>query len=445
MTRKYDVVVIGTGISGTTASFECASAGKKVAVVDEREFGGTCPLRGCDPKKVLVGAAEVIHRFQGIQGQGLLGNPEIDWKDLVGFKRTFTQHYPEELEKSMTGAGMELFHGKAEFTGKNSLRINGEEIAFENCLIATGAKPRPLGIPGEELVTTSEEFMEKESLPERILFIGGGYISFEFAHLAARAGSRPLILHRSDRVLKVFDPDLVEILEAASRDAGIEIEFNQTVSSVKNVSGALQAETEDGKIFSGGMVVHGAGRVPEIEKLKPDQAEILSGKRGIQVNSYLQSVSNPAVYAAGDASGTGAPLTSIATVQGEITAQNIISGPKHTFNSLTTPSVVFTLPVLAKVGMLEPEAKNQNQGFEVKFQETSSWYNSRRIGLKHSGFKTIIEKKSGNILGAHILGHHAEDVINLFTLAIQYNLNREQLSRLPYTYPTPGFDIRYMV
>ncbi len=444
MSTIYDAVVIGTGVAGTTASFQLSEAGKKIAVIDEREFGGTCPLRGCDPKKILMGAAEIMDRFHQMEGRGLTGSPFIDWKKLIEFKRTFTRPYPDELEQSMRKAGMDLFHGQAEFTGGSSLRVNGRNISFRNCLIATGAKPRPLGIQGEDLLTLSEEFLDLEEIPENIVFIGGGFISFEFAHIAARAGSKPLILHRSSRILKPFDPDLTEKLLSASRDAGIEIKTNQTVSTISRTPHGLKALTEEGEEFIGDMIVHGAGRVPETEKLKPANAGIEAGKKGIKVNSRLQSVSNSSVYAVGDASNTGLPKTPVATVQAQIAAHNIMHTPEKEFDSITTPSVVFTLPVLAKVGMLEEEARQKNLNITVKSQDMSSWYNSRRIRLAHAGFKTLVEKKSGKILGAHILGHHAEELINLFALAIQYNLTPDQLTRLPYSYPTAMHDIRSM-
>ncbi len=444
MPETYDVIVLGTGVSGTTASFQLAEAGKKVGVADEREFGGTCPLRGCDPKKVLAGAAEIMHRFSQMENHGLAGDPVIDWNKLIAFKRTFTQPFPRQLEQSMQEAGIDTLHGQAEFSGKNTLRVKGKEFTFRHCVIATGAKPRPLDIPGKELLTTSELFMETDQLPKRIIFMGGGFISFEFAHIASRSGAEPLILHRSEQVLKQFDPDLTDTLLNASREAGIELKTNQTVTAVQKSEEGLTVSTEKGDTFNGDMVVHGAGRVPKIDKLNPAAAGIETGKRGIRVNAHLQSVSNPLIYAVGDAAGLGLPQTPVATVQGGMAAHNIIHGPEEAFDSLTTPSVIFTLPVMTKVGLLEAEAREQNLDIEVGAHDMSSWYNSRRIGLKHAACKTVVEKGSGKILGAHMLGHHAEEVINLFALAIQYNLTRDQLIRLPYSYPTAGYDIRNM-
>jgi glutathione reductase (NADPH) len=444
MSTMYDAVVIGTGVSGTTASFQLSEAGKKVAVIDERAFGGTCPLRGCDPKKILVGAAEIMDRFKLMQDRGLTGKPRIDWKELIRFKRSFTQPYPEELEQSMKKAGMDVYHGRAVFSGEHTLTVNGKIMTFRHVLIATGAEPRPLGIPGEDLITSSEQFLETEELPEKIIFIGGGYISFEFAHIAVRTGSQALILHRRGRVLKDFEPELTKKLVSASREAGIQIETNQPVNAIHPTAEGLSVSTENGDPLLCDMVVHGAGRIPQVEKLNPMAAGIKTGKKGVQTTSHLQSASNPSAYAVGDAAGIGMPLTSVATVQAQIAAHNIIHGPEQTFNSPATPRVAFTLPVLARVGLLENEARQRNLEIEVTSQDTSSWYTSRRIGLAHSGFKTLAEKSSGRILGAHILGQHADEIINLFALAIQYNLNRNQLTRLPYSYPTAGYDIRSM-
>jgi len=206
---KYDVVVIGTGSAATTVAMRCRKAGKHVAVVDSRPFGGTCALRGCDPKKVLVGAAEVIDWDGRMKEHGIHAKEvQIEWRRLMDFKRSLIKDVPRNREDEFLKAGIEAFHGRAHFVGPTALQVGNDALDAANVVIAAGSRPGDLNIPGAEHVVTSEQFLELERLPQRIVFIGGGYISFEFAHIAARAGVRATILHRGLRPLDRFDPDL---------------------------------------------------------------------------------------------------------------------------------------------------------------------------------------------------------------------------------------------
>ncbi|MDI6886508.1 MAG: NAD(P)/FAD-dependent oxidoreductase [archaeon] len=290
MVKEYDLIVIGTGAAGTTVAFECSSAGRKVAIVDSSPFGGTCALRGCDPKKILVGGAEIIDRSLSMRGRGIAKEIEINWPELMRFKRTFTDPVPESRGKSFSEAGIDAFQGRASFTGKNTLKIGDEILIGRYITVATGAKPRNLNILGEEYITTSDQFLERDTIPESITFIGGGYISFELSHVAARAGAHVRILHRSKRPLKNFDPDLVDMLIKASQDLGIEIHLNMPVDSIEKKNGKLVVHAGENKNeFESDMVVHGAGRVPAIADLNLEKAEIEADKRGFLVNEYLQS------------------------------------------------------------------------------------------------------------------------------------------------------------
>jgi glutathione reductase (NADPH) len=194
------------------------------------------------------------------------------------------------------------------------------------------------------------------------------------------------------------------------------------------------------------MVVHSAGRVPDIDDMNLEKAGIERGKKGILVNEYLQSVSNPMVYAAGDAADSGGlPLTPVATMEAHVVASNLLKGNHRQPNHLGVPTVVFTLPPLSSVGLQEDEAAKKGLKFNVKYEDTSGWYSSRRIGLKYSAYKTLVEVDTGRILGAHLLGAHAEEVINIFALAIRTGLKAEDLKTMIYAYPTSASDIGYMV
>jgi glutathione reductase (NADPH) len=194
------------------------------------------------------------------------------------------------------------------------------------------------------------------------------------------------------------------------------------------------------------MVVHAAGRVPEIDDLALEMAGVARTPAGVAVNDYLQSVSNPAVYAAGDAVASGGfPLTPVAGMQGSVVASNLLNGNHRTPNYTGIPSVVFTTPPLARVGLTEEAAKEQGLRFAVRSGDTSDWYTSRRVGLRHTGFKTLVEEGTQRILGAHLLGPHAEEVINLFGLAIRKGMGAHDLTDMVYAYPTGASDLDSML
>jgi len=194
------------------------------------------------------------------------------------------------------------------------------------------------------------------------------------------------------------------------------------------------------------MVVHAAGRVPEIDDLNLAAAGIERDKQGVRVNEFLQSVSNPAVYAAGDAAGSGGPaLTPVASYEGIIVAANLLKGNSQKPNYLGIPTVVFTIPPIAAVGLNESEARKQALKFTVKKEMTSNWYSSRRVAEKYSGFKVLTEEGTDRILGAHLLGSEAEEVINLFGVAMRSGMRATDLKHMLYAYPTRGSDVPYML
>lgn len=450
MTRQFDLVVLGAGTAATTAANKCAKAGWSVAIVDSKPYGGTCPLRGCDPKKMLRRGAEIVDAAQLMRGKGIVDDGlRIDWAELVAFKRSFTEAMPPKFESGLKKNGVATFHGAARFVGERAVEIEGEgRVEGRRILVATGAMPRPMDQPGAEHLLDNEEFMELDSLPRRIVFVGGGYISFEFAHMAARAGAEVTIINHGDRVLKGFDPDLVDRLVARSREAGIAIRPNTSLTSVEKADGAFRVEAErDGQRqrIDADLVVHGAGRVPAVEPLDPAAAGIETEGGGVKVTPGLRSVSNPAVWAAGDAAKAGGPpLTPVASYEGETAANNMLNDTDEAPDHSGVPSVVFTIPELAQVGLSEDEAKQQHPSARVVFNDTGDWFSNLRVGESCAATKVILAE-DGRILGAHLLGPEYAELINFFGLAIRLGLKADDLERMVAAYPTVGSDLGSML
>lgn len=449
MAKAFDLIVIGSGTAAATAANRCANAGWRVAVIDHLPYGGTCALRGCDPKKVLVGVAEALDRAGRMRGKGLAGSESaIDWRALMAFKRTFTERVPGMMEQSFRKRGMETHHGRARFVGPRSVEVAGETLEGRFLLIATGAKPVKLGVPGEEHLTSSTEFLELLELPNRIVLVGGGYIAAEFSHIAARAGAKVIVLQRGERMLKPFDADVVAWLTEKSRDIGIDVRLKTRLERIeKNSDGFVVHAAAEGKAepFRADLVVHAAGRIPDLDALDLKAAGVETEKGRLNLNEYLQSISNPAVYAAGDAAAKGPPLTPVSAHDGRVASANMLKGNRRKPNYMGVPSVAFTIPPIAAVGLTEEQAREQRLKFRSESLKASDWYTARRVAEPTYGFKVLIEEGTDRLLGAHLVGPHADEVINVFALAMRLGATAKELQDGIFAYPTGASDIGYML
>ena len=449
VTKRYDLVVIGTGTGASGAASRCRSAGWSVAVIDHLPFGGTCALRGCDPKKVLVGAAEAVDHSRRMRGYGVTGGePAIAWNDLIRFKRTFTGPVPPMKEKNFAENGIDAYHGRAKFRGLRSVEIGGEVLEGRFILIAVGAVPMRLGIPGEQHVITSTEFLELEQLPRNIVLLGGGFIAAEFAHIAARAGAQVTVLEQADRMLTPFDPDLVGWLMEKFHEIGIDVRLKTRVTAIEKSDGGLSVRASSNgndEVFKADLVVHAAGRVPNLQPLDLTAAGVESDQGRLKLNEFLQSLSNPAVYAVGDAAMSGPPLTPVASHDAMVAAANMLKGNHLKPNYLGVPSVAFTIPPIASVGLSEKQAREKGLKFRIHSEKVSDWYTARHVAETIYGFKVLVDVESDHILGAHLVGPHVDEVINVFALAIRKGLTAEDLKTTIFAYPTGASDIGYMV
>ncbi len=317
-----------------------------------------------------------------MRGRGITGDVKINWRDLIAFKRTFTDPVPTNQEHRYAEQGIDTYHGTARFTGLSTIEIEGQTLQARHVLIATGARPVPLGFPGAEHVITSDQFMELADLPARIVMVGGGYIAGEFSHIAARAGAKVTVLQRADRMLTRFDPKLVGWLTEKFAEIGIDVRTSTVVEAVEAASGQFRVRARSGSqtvAIEADLVVHAAGRGPDLEPLNLNVAGVAVEKGRLVLNEFLQSVSNPIVYAGGDAAAKGPPLTPVSSHDGRVVAANLLEGNRHRPDYRGVPSVAFTLPPIASVGMHETEARAAGLKFRVKSEKTGNWYTARRV------------------------------------------------------------------
>lgn len=447
--EEYDVFVIGTGSAGKKVAMAAVGAGMRVAIADNREYGGTCANRGCDPKKVLVGITETLERASDLHGKGICDMPKVNWEDLMAFKKTFVDPVPFATERDLKKAGIKMYHQSPMFLDENTLSVEGKTVKAKKIVIATGNVPMELEIPGRDHALISDDFLNLPELPESMIFIGAGYIGMEFAHIAVRCGVKVTVIESSDQILSGFDTKLVNYLQENSEGVGIKFLLNAKVNEIEKLQENFRVSAnQEGKEVeaTAEMVFNTAGRVPAVAELDLEKGNVAFGKKGISVNKFLQSTTNPSVYACGDVSDSGSlPLTPLSSQEGRVVAKNITKGNHLEFDIPITPSVVFTQPQMASVGLNEKEAREKGYDFVVKEQNVPDWYNSKRMNQNCYAFKTLVDKKTDLILGAHLLSWDAGETINLFVLAMCGKLDTHTIKSMAFTYPSWGSDIKAMI
>jgi len=447
--KTYDLIVIGTGTAASVTAFGCRKADWSVAIIDHRPYGGTCALRGCDPKKMLIAATEVIDGYERMSGiDTVKGELSIDWAALQRHKRSFTDPVPEKREQAYDKQGIDAYHRRARFTGPNSVQVNGRTLKARQIVIAAGADPVRLPIEGFEHLALSDDFLELQTLPRRIVLVGGGYIGFEFAHIAARAGAEVTILNRGKQPLAGFDPDLVALLIERTRALGVDVRLGHEVKAVRKTGAGFEVESEgpEGRVaIETDLAIHSGGRKPALEALDLDAANIAHDRGKLKLDKHFRSISNPSVYAAGDAAGGPLPLTPVAALEAHAVVDNLLENNDATVDYTGIPSVVFTLPPLARVGLLEAEAKERRLRFKVKHESVPGWFTARRVNESCYAYKILVEEGSGRILGAHLIGPEASEVINLFGFAMRSGLTADALRYATFAYPTAASDIESML
>lgn len=449
---EYDVLVIGSGTAGQTAGYHLKSNGLNVALVEKSDYpGGTCALSGCQPKKWFYEMAEIAARSNHLKKKGIIVPPETSWASILEQKNRFTYGIPDGTVEGLMNAGIDFYEGRAHFLDADEVKIGDQHLKAKYYVIATGAKPMVLPFEGSKYLITSSEFLNLKALPDRICFIGGGFISFEFAHFAARLGpegNSPVILEAGDRPLGPFDSEMVNLLVDASEAEGIRINTQVHIESVEKMNDGFKINTKSGEQFEADLLVHGAGRKADIEELNLEAAGIEVSEKGIRVDRHMRT-SNPGVFAVGDCV-DGIQLARVADFEAVLAARNILAdmakGEIDIIDYSAVPFLLFTYPQCAMVGKTEDALKDEGVDYRKSFGKNLRWPTYRRIGLGHAAYK-ILTDPDGRILGAHILSDNASGLINTLRMAMINGTTAGQLHRLSIMtpYPTRESDLIYML
>jgi glutathione reductase (NADPH) len=447
-TRVFDVVILGGGNAGMGVTVAPREAGLNVAMIEPDLLGGTCPNRGCMPKKVLVAAAHALDEIERAKAHHIsIGRPSLDWAALIDREKAMIAGIPGSLAETMNRRGVEVIRDRGRFAGPNVVAVGGDTLEAKHIVIATGSKPRRLPFPGAELMITSDDVLSERALPATVVFIGGGVVALEFSHVYARTGARVTILEVLPRLLTNMDADAVAQLHSATERIGVAVHTGVEVQRIERAGERLRVVYTEGgseRAIEADRVVNGAGRLADVDGIGLAAGHVASEGGRVALDAYLRSTSNPAVYTCGDAVATSAQLSPIATYEGRIVGRNIVDGPKHKPDYASIPACVFTVPALASVGLTQAAAEEQGIELRVEVNDMKGWLSGRTYAESAAWAKVLIDKRTDRIVGAHILGHAGEELIHIFALAMKHGITAGDVKDLIYGFPTFSADIKSM-
>jgi glutathione reductase (NADPH) len=450
--QQCDVIVIGTGTAGQTAAQDLAASGYQVMVIEQSmEPGGVCSLHGCQAKKFFYEVAEAVARCRHLAGRGIVMQPTASWSDIQKAKNEFTAKIPEATVRGLRGSGIEYITGSAAFVDSATVEVNGQSFSADSFIIACGARPASLPFEGAEYLVDSNTFLSLDGVPPRIVFVGGGFISFEFAHFAARLGSTPSEIHiveAAERPLAGFDADMVEQLVAASAQDGIRVHVSTAISGIERHGAGYAVSTAGGRFLEADMVVHGAGRMAAIDSLNLESAGIAYSPSGIEVGRDMRT-SRSTIFAVGDCAAS-IQLARVADREAAVAAANIKAdlkgGERAEIDYRPVPATLFTYPQLSMVGETEEQLLERGVKYWKSFDTNLGWPTYRRVGLRHAAYKILVDEHD-RVLGAHVLSDNTTGVINVFKQAMidDTDIGKLRDDHIMSPYPSRESDIVYML
>ncbi|MEQ1508240.1 MAG: NAD(P)/FAD-dependent oxidoreductase [Myxococcota bacterium] len=440
-----DLVVIGAGNAGLAAAAAARVDGRTVTVIERRDPGGTCPIRGCVPKKVLVAAAETLDTIARAAVHGIhVAAPTVDWPTLIARKREFVRSVPADVAASLTAQGIGLVRGEARFVGRTEVAVGADRYRARQIVVATGSTPRRLGFPGGAGLPTSDDLLELDALPRAIVFVGGGPIAFEFAHVFARMGVAVTIVETGARALSRVDEALAERVVAATRALGVRIEAGV---DVRRVDGERVEAVRDGVALDvAGRVFNVAGRVADTATLDLAAAGVDTDAHGAPIlDRFQRSASNLAIAFAGDAHPGLPQLSPLATREGALAWRSLSETDPVAIDPRSVPAALFTVPPAAWVGRTLADAQSAGIDVEVHDTDTAGWRSARTYGDDTAFARVLIERTTRRLVGAHLIGRSAPEVIHAFAFVIRHDLAVDELRDAVAVYPTFHADLKSLI
>ena len=439
----YDLFVIGGGSGGVRAARMAASHGAKVGVAEEYRYGGTCVIRGCVPKKLFVYASHFHEDFEDAAGFGWqVDGAHFDWSTLIANKDREIARLSGIYENLLRNAGTEFFHSRAELRDPHRIHLVAEEreITAERILIAVGGWPSMPEIPGIAHAISSNEAFHLDSLPARMIVVGGGYIAVEFAGIFQGLGVATSLLYRGPEILRGFDQDVRTHLHTQMRKKGIDVRVNTNPASIEKTAGGFRVTMEDGSVTETDLVMYATGRSPKIDGLGLENAGVAVAKSGAIIVDDYSHTNVPSIWAIGDVTDR-VNLTPVAIHEAMCFVATEFAGNPTTIDHALIPTAVFSQPPIGTCGMSEQEARAQYGDVDI--------YKSTFRPMKHtlsgrdeqSLMKLIVDPVSDKVLGCHIVGPDSGEMIQCLGVAIKMGASKAQFDATMAVHPTAAEEL----
>lgn len=436
---SYNVTVIGGGPAGYVAAIKAAQLGAKVAIVEKSEFGGTCLNKGCIPTKTYLKNAEIIDGMKHAAERGINiadMSFSVDMPKLVKYKDGVVKKLTNGVAALLKSNGVDIYKGVGRINKNKNVVVNGKQIIkTDKVILAGGSKASRINIPGIDSphVLTSDDILSLTTLPKSLVVIGGGVIGVEMAQAYLALGTKVTIIEMAPRILAPLDGEVSSTLSTILQKKGVEIYTSSGVQEIVDMGDKAGVKLNDGKIIEGEKVLISIGRVPDLDGIGDIEFELERGK--IKVNNAMET-SVKDIYAPGDVNGIKM-LAHVAFRMGEVAAENAVKGTKHEVKLISAPSVVYTQPEVAMVGLTEERAR-EVYGDEIRIGKFNFAANGRALASNEgNGFvKVIVDKKYGEILGIHIIGPTAAEIINQASLLMELEITVNEVLNTIYGHPT---------
>ena len=432
----YDLITIGGGSGGVRASrFAAQRHGKKVAVIENMRIGGTCVMRGCVPKKLLVYAAHFAEDFEDARGFGWsVGETSHDWAKLIGAKQAELNRLEDVYHRLLREAGVDEITGTGKIVDAHTVEVNGRKLTAEHILVATGGWPKLPELPGIEHAITSNEALDLETLPKRIVIVGGGYIAVEFAGIFNALGADVTVIIRAENVLRGFDQTMRDALCDEMKKKGIKVLSECSVKSIEKTADGYSLRLDQVDFLETDLVMYATGRAPNTKGISLEEVGVKLDRNGAIIVDDYSKTSVDSIYAIGDVTDR-IQLTPVALAEGMAFVRTVYEGKPTSVSYDNVPSAVFSQPPIGSVGLTEQDARKNHRVtiYQSRFRPMKHTLSGRD---EHSVMKLIVDRDTDKILGAHMLGSDAPEIIQGIGIAVKAGATKADFDATIGIHPT---------
>jgi glutathione reductase (NADPH) len=432
----FDLFTLGAGSGGVAASRRAGSYGARVAICEDSRVGGTCVIRGCVPKKLLVYGSQFAEAFSDAQGFGWsAATPSFDWASLVAAKDREVDRLNAIYLRLLRDSGVTLIEGRGRVVDPHTVEVAGRRYTAANILVATGSSPVLPPVKGIEHAITSNEALSLASLPARVVIVGGGYIGVEFAGIFNALGAKVTVLIRGESVLRGFDEDLRAFLTSELRKKGVDVRCETFVQDIERRADALSVMTRAGEEISADVVLYATGRAPNTRGLGLEACGVTLSENGAVIVDADSRTAAPSIYAVGDCTDR-INLTPVAIREGRAVAESLFNNNPTRMDHRNVASAVFSQPPVATVGLTEAEARGAVGAVDVYVTNFRAMKHTLTARDERTLMKLVVSRSDGRVLGMHMVGADAPEIIQGLAVAIQCGVTKAQLDATVGIHPT---------